>query len=319
MSGTVEIPEKIISRIKAMLDRTTDRGFTEAEASAAADKVAEILAVHNISMSDIEAHGGEAGKGAKRERSSSARSANYAWQITLMRAVAKLNFCHHWVDKTTSTNTHGETVHDVKRHFLIGRAVNVAASNLLYDYLCGAIVRVMPDDCKPHRSKRGSSFTIGCADRLATRLDYEHWRVISEAKAKKKADAERRAASGSNEPGALVISDVYSSEEDLNWDALMNAPAGTTARRRAEYERKQAEAAANPQAKPAAREETPAEKAKREKADAKWYAKYERDQAKARAKIDQGAYAAGQRIADDISLDRQITAESRKSTALSVR
>jgi hypothetical protein len=44
---------KIIARIRAMLDRTTARGFTEAEAMQAAEKVGKLLTEYNLTIGEI--------------------------------------------------------------------------------------------------------------------------------------------------------------------------------------------------------------------------------------------------------------------------
>jgi hypothetical protein len=46
---------KIIARIRAMLDRTTSRGFTEAEAMSAAEKVQELLTEYNLTLGEVSA------------------------------------------------------------------------------------------------------------------------------------------------------------------------------------------------------------------------------------------------------------------------
>jgi len=53
MTQTTEL-EKVKARIRALAARTTDRGCSEAEALAAAQKVGELLEVYGLTMSEIE-------------------------------------------------------------------------------------------------------------------------------------------------------------------------------------------------------------------------------------------------------------------------
>jgi hypothetical protein len=53
MSQQTEL-EKVKARIRALAARTVDRGCTEAEAIAAAQKVGELLEVYGLSMSEVE-------------------------------------------------------------------------------------------------------------------------------------------------------------------------------------------------------------------------------------------------------------------------
>ena len=48
----------LLARIEALRSRTTDRGCTEAEAMAAAAKVAALLDRHGLSMAEVERRGG---------------------------------------------------------------------------------------------------------------------------------------------------------------------------------------------------------------------------------------------------------------------
>ena len=153
-----------------------------------------------------------------------------------MTALATSNFCLHQIVRSPGAG-------QPRRHLLVGRAVNVEATRLTYDYLLGALRRELAtagyreteprftrDGVKHVKwSKEGQWFLEGAATKLSERL--------AERRQAAEAESAARARPAGNGTGReLVLSDVYGSEADLNNDALNNFPAGTTAARRRQRE-----------------------------------------------------------------------------------
>jgi hypothetical protein len=324
MSETV-ISDKVLGRIRALLAKTVENGCTEGEASSAAEMASRMLSAHNVSMAELEATGATVGEEGRRGRATTARSAMYDWQINLMSAIAQANFCKHWVEKVKLEKYASGVARKkpASRHALIGRKVNIVSTNMLYDYLVDTMERLLPYPSSERRSRSAHSWRLGCAARLTERIEHDHWQAVQESREKKeRAETEAR-ASGANAPGALVLADVFGTEEDLNEDEMWNRAPGTTARLRNEWQarvaktRADAEAAPRPCAAPArpVAPETEAERvarAKREKAESE---RHERRRNREEAKIDQRAYWAGSDAGRDISLAKQM--EENKTKKLS--
>jgi hypothetical protein len=236
----------ILAKIKKLLALSEGRGNTEAEASLAAEHVQRMLQDHGLTLAQVEAAGGGSDEAAKRERSTTGHRAMYAYQQTLMAAIAETSFCLHVIrpifvadrgwgkkrkwDEATRTYLTG---HRENRHVLVGRELNVAVSVQTYEYLIEALTRACPYD---HRTTDGKLFLEGAAKRVAERL-------IERRKQREEEDSTRvteAAHVGNGTHTELVLSDVYGTEADLNNDALNGYPAGTTATRRRDGEAKRA-------------------------------------------------------------------------------
>jgi hypothetical protein len=232
----------VFTKIKKLLALSQGKGTTEAEASLAAEHVQRLLQEHGLTLAQLEADSGDDGRAAKREKNQD-HTAMYRYQVNLMEAIASGNFVLHTLRKVFVPNVSwgaelgvdpvtGETVRGKrsKRHFLIGRELNVQVTIQTYDYLTAELRRLNPYD---HRSQDGKRFLEGASTRLAERLNERR-----REKERESADAKQRSAhhQGNGSGRELVLSDVYGSEDDLNNDALNNFAPGTTAanRRKAE-------------------------------------------------------------------------------------
>jgi hypothetical protein len=123
--------ETLVRRIRKLLGLS--RGdANEHESAAAAAKVHELLAEHNLSMAQIHQDTGSSDT-TKRVKTSHDRSAMYQFQQDLMRSIAKTNFCLYFFE-TTQAESFGK-MRKVKRHVLLGSALNMNVSMMLYDYL----------------------------------------------------------------------------------------------------------------------------------------------------------------------------------------
>lgn len=85
--------ETILKRLQGLLNLAAKNSNPEEAASAAA-KAQELLARYNLTAESVEQ--GRAAADGKREQAA-VDGGTYAWQRELWGAVARLNFCLHWV------------------------------------------------------------------------------------------------------------------------------------------------------------------------------------------------------------------------------
>lgn len=299
------IPESVRARLQKLMARATDdRGTDENSAAIAMAKLQAMLAEYNLEMSQVSADEGEASVDAAREKLALVIPAEFEWQSELLEAITRCNFClgsRDWNRKRIYT--------------LVGRSVNIKATVQVYTYLVGTIDRLCPI-VDGRRQKAILSFKKGCSDRLRSRL----WQQRSESEAASQA-ARGDVARGSGSD--LVLSDVYSSEDDLNRDLWNGLPVGTSARERIEREARWATerearwAARTRPAVPSA-PETPAQRKEREASDRRWQRNWDRARRQEASKIDHDAYALGQSAGASISLDRQIEHSGLKPAQIAV-
>jgi hypothetical protein len=231
MSGTAN--SSILDRIAKLLAVQEARGASENEAAIAAEHVQKLLEQHNLTLSDVERHGGASDVG-KRTKDDTLRASPFQpWRVSLMEGIAKNQFCL----------ARGQMVYENKKRkqrlLVIGREINVRTAKLTYDYLAEALLRALKEQGfkltdQTGYSKEGSYFLEGAVERIIERLD-----VLRRQREAESAQAAANAkANGSGQE--LVLSDVYGSESDLNNDALNRYPPGTTAARRREQQEREA-------------------------------------------------------------------------------
>lgn len=299
------------------------KNSNEHEAAAATAKAMALLAEHNLSMSQVEAAGGEDGKREEAKQKGGA----YLYERALWRTVAELNFClcfvhYEWVKYARPhvrlgrpTHTHGNQAHVA----LVGRKVNVAATKAMVGHLLQTVNRLCLERLHGDSSNRqflsrwAVSWREGMVERVRERLLDRRQRQLDAEELKRRAATKAAMASGSTAT-ALTLGDVKQSEKDLNEDFLAGDAPGTTARERAEAAAARATAealytawaAANPEVARAAEEKL------REERKAFWRTRRggggggraERD-------VDMSAYRDGFEKAEGVSLDQQ--AEDRRA------
>lgn len=311
------IPESLINRVRKLLALAANNP-SQAEADSATAKAQALMAEYNIEMSSV---GEEAPKtaDATREKRTTEIQASHEWQISLMAALAKNNFCHHWVTARRARREDGTGKERMRtKHNLIGRQANVAVVIEMYRYLVGTMDRLSAEaGYTDGRDRSTRSWYQGCVDRLTSRLDDQRRASEAESRARR-ADPAR--GSGTD----LVLSDVYSSEEDLNNDLMHDYPPGTTAARSRESEARMEVLRAQWAAERAvsgpvvvARAEPPKpltekQRAKEEAKEQRWQDAYYRRQQKEAAKTDNHAYSSGSSAGRGIGLDKQVGADGPK-------
>lgn len=341
---TPQVDESVLRRLKKLLAIANDGRGNEHEMELAARKAQELMADYNLSLAQVNG-AADAAEGGKREKTD-LENAGYQWQRDLMAALAEINFCMHW-NATKPVPRYGRPGEFVQRntHVLIGREVNVIACRQMFEYLHKTIERLLPITDNSQRNSRSSqSWKEGCAARLIERLKERKAQMEAESRRKQAEEDAKRSHPAYAGSGALVVvlGDVYQTEADLNTDFRAGLAPGTTAKRRAERKAadeawlakweaerpaREAAAKAREEAERKAREdmlanETPADRKKREAAEAKaerdaakeqakWNRRYYRSSGGTKSKPrDWAAYSAGQRTADTIGLDAQVTKKS---------
>ena len=316
--------ETVAAKIKKLL--ALGKSPNEHEAAAAIAKAQELCATYNLNMAQVEASGKAPqtteDTGQKRTKTAMKSKAMYKWQQRLAHYVADVNFCMHFIQE--SGEWRGGRYVKTPTHVFIGREASVVTAQLMYEYLCQAIERLVPIANNAERLSRSAmSWKEGCADRLCERL------LNQKADTIRRQEESVRAAQASGGTGLVLASQYAASEDDLNRDFLYGYEPGTIARQRAESDARWAalrEARANAVQAPVEPQPvlTPKEQAAQERQRAKdeerqrkehqrWQerenARQERENARQErenARKDWAAYHAGARAGSNIGLDAQV-------------
>jgi len=324
MNGTTQFDaqtEAVIEKVRKLL-ALAQNNDNEHQAEAAANKARELLEAYNLDLAHVSKASGNGYAPRDKQKTSGGL---YQWQRDLWNMTATLNFCKYWYIRGTYK---GSTY----QHELLGSKVNVISTRLMAQYLQDAVERLAREwvaENRPGKSifiKEAIAFREGVASRLVSRM----WQIradrLKEEEAKVKAERESNAARGVYTENALVLSDVISTEEDLNYDHLYGWEPGTSARKRKEREEKQrildneaAELLKKQNEWDLAHPEEAAARKKKEKAeqDAAWERFKSRHRRSRKETPEEerrrlGSYYAGHEAGDSISLDKQIDEEKRR-------
>lgn len=304
-----EAPDAIIRKIQKLLEMAGRAKGNEQEAAVAMAKAQEMMAQYNLDMAivkDTFVEGGTTQQEVKRESKKINRSAQYDWQKELWGTLAMCNFCFHSVvvmdEKLVSgRDPSSYKYRRVKRHVVLGRVDNVTMVEMMGEYLCDTIERLLPEKDNARRLSRESiSWRAGCGQRLRERL-YQQFH-----------DREKTMRSqqrGDGLPG-LVLRDLVTKEYIANYDHMYGQGAHDQAvARQAKWELEQ-------------KQKTPEQVAAEEAANLadlkKNQAKYDRQDAarqRQRArKYDHGAFSQGYVKGNDVGLDTQVSSGTPNST-----
>jgi Protein of unknown function (DUF2786) len=202
--------ERIAERIRKLL-ALANNNPSESEAAIALEKASALMAEHNLTMAQVEAHG----SGEERvEEKHSAAYRGQTWARLVWGGVAQLNFClyyyrhnnrgdYGWYTKPNGKIEKGPP-REVDEHTVIGTRANVETTKAMVDYLISAIERLAGES--EFTSVRDlHAFKLGCARRLEVRLDLLHDKRMKEKR--------RRQSVASKLP---VLADVYKAHEAAN-------------------------------------------------------------------------------------------------------
>lgn len=177
---------KILNRVKKMLALGNDAAAAEGERENALRMAYNLLAKHNLAMSDIP--GDEMNEG--REKQEITVSAD-KWARSLSGSVARLFFCKYFF---SLTRTSGKD-----NHYFVGRVSNVTTAMLMAEFIIKSIKREASKRYKSSTTPEGRSFCVGTVNAI-------HHRVTEMLK------TDTEATVGS----ALVLADLHKTEADAN-------------------------------------------------------------------------------------------------------
>lgn len=164
-----EVSDAVLKRIRALLAMSRGNA-NENEASAAAQKVQELLTQFNLSLEDVEKRDSH---GKVIEDDDLMTSSSNPWRRDVATACARLYFCdHYWnhVRITTPRRKCGYVRLD--RHHFIGLPHNVVVAKEMFVYMVDTIERLARESrrAKGKRAAYEHAFRHGCGARLARRL-----------------------------------------------------------------------------------------------------------------------------------------------------
>jgi hypothetical protein len=203
---------KILDRIKKLLALGTSPNKAEAESAVA--KAHELLKNHNLELSDVEVEDSEVIDETYMESGKT-----QGWRIGLMIAVARLNFCSHYMQKKVlRRSSEYDRAKTITQHHFIGKPHNVAVVRAMVDYLFQAIDRLGRNQHGIGRSEV-ESYKAGIADELMIRIKAMELRdkVAEDSRAlvvQEAADVEKYAREKLN----LKQSPIHSAAQK-NWEA----------------------------------------------------------------------------------------------------
>lgn len=322
MSDLSAEQQGIIDKVEKLL-RLAGRNPSEAEAASAMAKAQEILAAYNLDIGTVEANGTE-GRG--RREDAKQRGGMYEYQRELYSAVAQLNFCLHFTyrrwrerevrdyrreDGTWRMRAVGGYVYETR---LVGRRVNVLATQQMFAYISGTIERLTRerlherDPDRPNTqlwSRWAVSFREGIAEKVVDKVrERRQLQLTAEQEAARAAS--ERAMSGASTATSLTLASLARAEEDANQDFIHGE--GYSARRR-EQRARAADAARREEADYTRWAEEHPKEARAEAERAERRAAREGCGPAAREK-DWGAYRAGREAGEAVGIDPQAEGDS---------
>jgi hypothetical protein len=152
------IETKILDRVKKMLALGNDAAASEGERETALRMAYNLLAKHNLSLSDIPAEQ----VGELRERQDIIVSAD-KWARSLAHSVAKLFFCKYFYIRTQTSGK--------DKHCFVGRQSNVLTATYMTEYLIKSVKREAAKRYKSVTSPEGRSFCVGTVSAIRARVD----------------------------------------------------------------------------------------------------------------------------------------------------
>lgn len=275
---------------------------SEEEASSAAAKAQEMLAKYNLDMAMVERASGES---AKREQAMF-DGGLYQYQRDMWQAVASLNFCMYWHEIGYDWNRKTFRRTTTYKHRVVGRTVNVRSTVAMSEYLLQAVERLTRErvgDPSQYFTKWAHSYREGMVARVEGKIYARRKELLSEAKQKEMEAAMKAAKAGmstGSDSTALTLSTYSDQETDANIDFVYGE--GTSAR----WAANRAERAAEERAKEEDYTKWAAENPEKARAEEESKRKERRATGgKVSKKVDWGAYNAGYKAGDKVSLDQQ--------------
>ena len=295
--------ERVIEKVKKLLNLANHKNTTEEEATAAMGMVQDILGRYNLSMAQVHESNGKEKSTAegKRVKEEWDKSAMDEYQQHLMNALAKNHYCIYFIGRKWVQSKSGRWMRK-PYHMVIGKEANVITVKLMFEYLNGTIDRLVNIEYPPptNLSRSAISWREGCSARLQQRLYDKRY----EADHKQEEEAKQSAGNGSSSNALVLLSSIRGVEDDLNWDFHYGNEPGTQARQRAEaLQEKSTIIPSNPKL-------SKEEQDKKEKYWQRYFEREQRKQDRKWAQKDIHAYRAGHAKGGEIGLEDQINFKS---------
>ena len=149
--------EKILDKVKKLLALATNEAATEGERENALRMAHNLLAAHNLAMSDLH----EYEKQESREQMT-VETFQMGWCCQLANATAKLFFCIY---------IQGEKLNATKgKHYFIGKESNVVTASYMTEYLISSILKECRKRFKHNLAPESRSFAIGATNALLAKM-----------------------------------------------------------------------------------------------------------------------------------------------------
>lgn len=316
--------ESIEAKIEKML-RVADGTANENESAVALAMAQKLADAHNLDLGVIGKSGGRADKNVSKGL--------YQYQRTLYTDIAELNHCRAWVSK-------GINKGDKYKIRLLGSKANVAVTINICDYVEEVANRLVRENMSHvnYFSKDAHYYREGVIDRMVARIRIRRREEEEERERLKREQAARMAhPSAATENAIVLMSDVAEREAKANWDYLNGEGSWDAMKQRErEAQERREQAAREYEAWALANPEEVARQEARRKEEQERYAKeYEKRRDAAakrrqkrineygydpqdyrrtkRTKYDSTAYYQGQNDGSSVSIDDQISKETREA------
>lgn len=182
--------DKIVDRIRKMLNLANDLGTTEAERETALRMAYNLLAKYNLELADVQ-HKGQEEKRINNENI----CFGMPWVRTLSNAIAGLFFCEYYFERRKVNATQ-------MRHHFVGKESNAITAAVMADWVTKSILKQCRTLYKHNLCTESREFATGAAQRLCERI----------REMKRQATAPQAASDNK----ALVLADVYQLEQSAN-------------------------------------------------------------------------------------------------------
>jgi len=151
--------EKIIDRVKKMLALANCSGAAEGERDNALRMAYNLLAKHNLTMDQVDAHNATPQEA---RESQSAKFVVYPWARSIANLVGELFFCNYYFMR--SPNGKQGT------HVFIGKASNAATAQYMSEFVVRSVTREAARLYGSAISPEGRCFAVGVVNKLRERI-----------------------------------------------------------------------------------------------------------------------------------------------------
>ena len=192
--------ERIIDKIRKLLNLANNGAATEGERDNALRMAYALIAKHNLDLEEIQRHGSEEGRTDTGEQ-----FYGRPWATSVCHTVASLFFCEYYFCRTG--------IRDTLDHHFVGKVSNSFTATELSMFLVASIKREGWKRARDaeHGAEYRRSFCQGAAATLRRR-------AIARATLRKRADELRQTQenTGKSTGTSLVVADYYTQESNAN-------------------------------------------------------------------------------------------------------